>query len=746
MGFYGSVYYQLIDTFYKITGKNSGKSKTSFQSSTANSEIEATGRKGVINLDTGNRWINISKSGDSLLLTHQGTDNDYVSNSTLAIEVVDGKGSGSGTSSSPKKLNYEDVLKVSKIYQDQAGHVTGKKDFAYLKLPAEPPITDDLKSLQYYAGIRDIPVDPNNPTNAELTNKTIKANTKLYASNNIPDPKTNLYNYAIHNYEVAKIHKSSLHDWSNICDSYSTSITSNNNITICKAIGDLDNLFSGNPFSKYLGTNGGSKVFTNGLVSCIGNMSLLYAPFGKQSSTAFPLVDAIVQLKEDLDEAEKDISENEAAIALVNNFINEHVENSTKKFTSIETTIGTPSGIPIYTEISNLHTKDTEILGILGTRLNANLTAFGEISALQTKTDNTNKVVEDNKSALDKKDGELQKEIDDLEALVGARLNTSKTVFNEISDTNKTVEDNKSALDKKDGELQKEIDDLEVLVGTRLNTSKTVFNEISDTNKTVENNKIALDEEDDRLEGLIGDLNTLIGTQKTEGVSVFTEITNLNTLIGTKPDTSSNLYAEISNLNTLIGTKPDTSSNLYAEISNLNTLIGTQKTEGVSVFTEISNLNTLIGTQPSDYSDIFTEISSLKSYFSDIEKTTVVNEINARLTEELKNYVSHAYLSTTYKELTDGYYISVSKLESLATKAELESLATKAELENYILADNFSTLLDETIAESSKTGEDGQSTLKSLTEMSNKIVELEGKIEELEKQISDLIVPEEGTE
>ena len=683
MGFYGSVYYQLIDTFYKITGKNSGKSKTSFQSSTADSEIEATGRKGVINLDTGNRWINISKSGDSLLLTHQGTDNDYVSNSTLAIEVVDGKGTGSGTSSSPKKLNYEDVLKVSKIYQDQAGHVTGKKDFTYLKLPAEPPITDDLKSLQYYAGIRDVPADPDNPTKAELTNKTITANTKLYANSSIPDPKTNLYNYAIHNYEVAKIHKSSLHDWSNICDSYSTSITSNNNITICKAIGDLDNLFSGNPFSKYLGTNGGSKVFTNGLVSCIGNMSLLYAPFGKQSSTAFPLVDAIVQLKEDLDEAEKDINENEAAIALVNNFINEHVENSTKKFTSIETTIGNPSGIPIYTEISNLHAKDSEILGILGTRLNANLTAFGEISALQTKTDNTNKTVADNKSAMDLKDSELQKEIDDLEALVGTRLNTTKTVFNEISDTNKTVVDNKSAMDSKDSELQKEIDDLEALVGSRLNTDKTVFDEISATNKKITDNKKELDEEDDRLEGLINDLNTLIGTQKTEGVSVFTEISNLNTLIGTKP---------------------------------------------------------------SDYSDVFTEISSLKSYFSDIEKTTVVNEINARLTEELKNYVSHAYLSTTYKELTDGYYISTSKLESLATKTELESLATKTELENYVLTDDFSTLLDAAIEESSKTGEEnGQSTLKSLAEMSNKIVELENKVIELETQIKNLINPEEET-
>ena len=70
MSFYGSVYYQLVDTFYKIIVKNSGDKNYSFNedlinpSGTAEQDIitsPAVGRKGVISLDSGNYWINFSK-------------------------------------------------------------------------------------------------------------------------------------------------------------------------------------------------------------------------------------------------------------------------------------------------------------------------------------------------------------------------------------------------------------------------------------------------------------------------------------------------------------------------------------------------------------------------------------------------------------------------------------------------------------------------------------------------------------
>ena len=72
MSFYGSVYYQLIDTFYKVVLRNKGIENTEFLNSEKNPaewlESQAVGRKGVFGFDTGNRWINLN--------TYSETDDD----------------------------------------------------------------------------------------------------------------------------------------------------------------------------------------------------------------------------------------------------------------------------------------------------------------------------------------------------------------------------------------------------------------------------------------------------------------------------------------------------------------------------------------------------------------------------------------------------------------------------------------------------------------------------------------------
>jgi len=73
MSFYGSVYYQLIDTYYKIIVKNGGDKTFDFNKALINPsgtadidliESPAVGRKGVFTLDSGNYWINFSKIED----------------------------------------------------------------------------------------------------------------------------------------------------------------------------------------------------------------------------------------------------------------------------------------------------------------------------------------------------------------------------------------------------------------------------------------------------------------------------------------------------------------------------------------------------------------------------------------------------------------------------------------------------------------------------------------------------------
>ena len=65
MSFYGSVYYQLVDTFYKVVAKNTGKDNLTFIVPNKEAELpnQAVGRKGIIELDSGNRWINFSDAG-----------------------------------------------------------------------------------------------------------------------------------------------------------------------------------------------------------------------------------------------------------------------------------------------------------------------------------------------------------------------------------------------------------------------------------------------------------------------------------------------------------------------------------------------------------------------------------------------------------------------------------------------------------------------------------------------------------
>ena len=66
MSFYGSVYYQLVDTFYKIVAKNSNaRSFGPAEYSTEGLETQAIGRKGILSLNAGNKWIRFDQIKDA---------------------------------------------------------------------------------------------------------------------------------------------------------------------------------------------------------------------------------------------------------------------------------------------------------------------------------------------------------------------------------------------------------------------------------------------------------------------------------------------------------------------------------------------------------------------------------------------------------------------------------------------------------------------------------------------------------
>ena len=85
MSFYGSVYYQLVDTFYKIVAKNSDSRNFGVAEYPAEDlETQAIGRKGILSLNAGNKWIAFDQikdaqgdpTGQGYMIYHAPADND----------------------------------------------------------------------------------------------------------------------------------------------------------------------------------------------------------------------------------------------------------------------------------------------------------------------------------------------------------------------------------------------------------------------------------------------------------------------------------------------------------------------------------------------------------------------------------------------------------------------------------------------------------------------------------------------
>lgn len=88
MSFYGSVYYQLVDTFYKIVAKNStARNFGPVEYPTEDLETQAIGRKGILSLNAGNKWIGFDQikdaqgdpTGQGYMIYHAPADTDPAS-------------------------------------------------------------------------------------------------------------------------------------------------------------------------------------------------------------------------------------------------------------------------------------------------------------------------------------------------------------------------------------------------------------------------------------------------------------------------------------------------------------------------------------------------------------------------------------------------------------------------------------------------------------------------------------------
>lgn len=137
MSFYGSTYFQLIDTFYKILVKNKGNSANTVSDAPATANeyaSQASGRKGILEFGTGNRWIYATQDAsnpNSYIFWHAKPDSKNLTKQEFkgGLQAKDVPAGATVITLEP-----DSYIKAPQFEFDKAGHVAIAND-VYYKMP-----------------------------------------------------------------------------------------------------------------------------------------------------------------------------------------------------------------------------------------------------------------------------------------------------------------------------------------------------------------------------------------------------------------------------------------------------------------------------------------------------------------------------------------------------------------------------------------------------------------------------------
>lgn len=497
MGFYGSVYYQLIDTFYKFIAENDGYLKTvrTFPTTpTSDIIFEANGRKSVIDLNTGNRWLSFTKGTgddkDKVFLWHNAPDKGKMTVQTSFTGVGNAESKTGGDSlAKATQLNYGDQFAVDSVKYDDAGHIA-QKEKKYFILPQELVNfkVDALEALIF-----------STLGEKEKIQETIDLIKAKYPKN-----VTNLLEYIQYNDENNKIyHDQYIGKWNEVFANWQWYGAP----TITEIIGNLDNLYKGTKVNGFV--NG--KANQGSLVDCIGDMSKIAQDYKGSEEVACSISDALHEFKKQdgiIDTINKDI---ETAITRIDNTdknlasTNIAVEGVDARLDTVEANMGSRGDYKtVYAEVNNLYKANTD-----------------EVAA----RDEADK-------ALDKK---INDEITARETAVADEITLREKADAQLTtDLEREIEDRTKAIERIDG-----------ILGSKGESDDTVYSEIA-----------KLHSEDDAIYTLIGtqeDLNPIYqeiralhakdSQIETNYAKADTDI--INNYIGTKTESHNTLYSEI---------------------------------------------------------------------------------------------------------------------------------------------------------------------------------------------------------
>lgn len=339
MSFYGSVYYQLIDTFYKIIVKNSGNKNYTFNDNLINPsetptkdiiESPAVGRKGVFSLDSGNYWINFSKNDEAnesapYTIWHSAPHNDEETRHPISSwrletdqyevlenekgEEIEVKRDGvvvSADNGDFVQLQDHDFIRIVETNYDEAGHIIGDTTQEVIYRLPKTNISTRLDYLEKLVGepSEEYPLprwDKDTPMPEDQTQD---------GTNSI----MTITDYAEKNYEDIKQLEKYVGQWNKMTEFWGE--TFHVSPTIADFIGNVDILYNADStddwqeFQKWFSVIENEKGEVEGyklnltLSDLIGSLPLMWAAINADGSNQTPvsISDAIINLKTRLED------------------------------------------------------------------------------------------------------------------------------------------------------------------------------------------------------------------------------------------------------------------------------------------------------------------------------------------------------------------------------------------------------------------------------------------------------------
>lgn len=578
MGFYGSVYYQLVDTFYKVAVKNTGAERTSFLTSVdANEELssQAVGRKGVFGLASGNRWINFDKAtapdGSAIYQIWHGMPNPTPAGNPQAsgFVLLNKDSLSEEEKKNAQPILYADYFKTHEVKYDEAGHIVSAEEKLY-QFPQDV-INNDVIILKGQIG-----------TAEEGRSDEDRDGNKLET----------LYGYAEDNYDNIKELQSYVGDLKTIAD-YWGHDWAIGELTLAQIIGDLDLMLS----DQSLG--GGVPYLTKenfkSLSTVIGNVLDMYRaldPDEKKNPKERSLCEALTFIYEELTSfisttyTEK-MKGLDGQIATINIVLAEHDED----IKDIEGDI---------VEIRETHTTGLKNLDDKHTNdINAEAVARGEAdNALDKKINDEAKARSDEDIAINAKILSLQEEDGKIRT---AYANADKAIEEAQAGVNSAI---RSEYANGDNTVRSEFQSADTALKTELQGNIDAVNKALDDYKTEQSgiNTSLMQGYEAGDKALSDSLSEFINTTYSQRCTTIEQtatkdredaaqaLTDFKTNVVGDISDDTNVMAEIAKANSNI---EDNSNN----ITVLSTNLGETLHADTSAFQEIQNIYTQIGTE-----------------------------------------------------------------------------------------------------------------------------------------------------